>query len=736
MMTECQSGTAAVVEVTATAPIMEVASGSKSDTPSTNVTADLDSSLSTHQSVKRKIESESLSDENISDQKKNKRSSSHPTPSTSRPTSNEVLLIDLMSDNEDSDCSNHTAELCHQSESDSSEDASSVIPVLSRKKKSKPTQARGSKQMTSCSNMTSSEQSSNSTSQSAVPVASFPTYDDAIWGQHCLSTATLPDFNAQLPSVLQPAPSSGATAQRRTGPSQPSRSKTRKNNSHTVPSTFCEFPVIIEDKKANTSCTLKGLLWKLSDMLQSALNSPVRSTRQIASCKFIIGCSSQKQQMKLVSLHSLSGIEISCSIPRPTTQGVISGIPVSISNSEVMAKFDYALDSAGHIIPLKVKDAFRLRNQDGSPSLAFRLTFEATSLPDVVKINRTEYYVEPYSPRPVRCFKCQRLGHGAKDCIAKQPSCSSCGTRGHTAATCQTTKRHCINCKGEHSAAYLGCPAIKSHTLANRIRAQNYMPKATAFQKAKQIICEKRSSRQEPPQIPGWRTDTAEMPKSYANIAAANTAAAYTAAANNAAANTAAAAANNAATNTAASAAVAYTAAANNAAANAAANTAAAKMASVRVQASSNTNSTASKVSLAEKNINPVLSTPKPFPTSSNFSSSVVETHKLSEQPHSEVENSLRTENENLKNQVLRLQKAYDDMRESIISLSEEIRKLHQQQTPAPSISTCTSVPNVSMSTPPPSSWVSFLQPMIEDAVRRVLQSLPTSNGSPLPHNG
>jgi hypothetical protein len=307
----------------------------------------------------------------------------------------------------------------------------------------------------------------------------------------------------------------------------PRKNKSRKQQSQSnAKPTFCKYPVIVEDLQVTSSATLSGLKWQLPDILRMAVGT-VSSVKQISGNKFIVGCSDSRQQSRLVSLPQLGQIKVKSHLPVPTVQAVVSGIPLEVSNDEVLKRVGSFRDEDDNNIAIPVKDLTRLTNRSGSPSLAFRLTLETTKLPVSVMINKSEFHIKPYAPSVVRCFKCQQLGHLAKMCKAQSVVCATCGISGHTANKCSSGKKHCVNCNSDlHSSAYGGCSVRKTWCVANRLRSQSFMPRSTAFAQAKKLVANKQagkvSSVTAPTQPPNsaWRME-ASGPTTYAGVTSA-----------------------------------------------------------------------------------------------------------------------------------------------------------------------------------------------------------------------
>ena len=88
------------------------------------------------------------------------------------------------------------------------------------------------------------------------------------------------------------------------------------------------------------------------------------------------------------------------------------------------------------------------------------LTFGTPKLPERVKLGYTVAPVTMFIPNPLRCFKCQRFGHGQLACRGK-PTCFRCGGEGHAGTDCAATPK-CSNCHCDHMASSKDCTLWKS----------------------------------------------------------------------------------------------------------------------------------------------------------------------------------------------------------------------------------------------------------------------------------
>ena len=73
------------------------------------------------------------------------------------------------------------------------------------------------------------------------------------------------------------------------------------------------------------------------------------------------------------------------------------------------------------------------------PTNTYILTFSKPSPPERLGIGYLSVHVDLFIPNPLRCFKCQRYGHGRDSC-KNLPACFRCGQQGHDSTDCQSVK--------------------------------------------------------------------------------------------------------------------------------------------------------------------------------------------------------------------------------------------------------------------------------------------------------
>ena len=72
-----------------------------------------------------------------------------------------------------------------------------------------------------------------------------------------------------------------------------------------------------------------------------------------------------------------------------------------------------------------------------------------------------------------KCFTYNKIGYLTKNCELKDKLCPKCNSK-NCSDNCPKAIWKCTNCNGNHSAAYRGCPAVKSAITKSMNRRQNF----------------------------------------------------------------------------------------------------------------------------------------------------------------------------------------------------------------------------------------------------------------------
>ena len=101
------------------------------------------------------------------------------------------------------------------------------------------------------------------------------------------------------------------------------------------------------------------------------------------------------------------------------------------------------------------------------------LTFSKPSPPERLRIGYLSVHVDLFIPNPLRCFNCQKYGHGRDSC-KNLPACFRCGQQGHDSTDCQKAAK-CANCQGDHEAASKDCPVWKKEKQIQKVKTENHL---------------------------------------------------------------------------------------------------------------------------------------------------------------------------------------------------------------------------------------------------------------------
>ena len=234
-----------------------------------------------------------------------------------------------------------------------------------------------------------------------------------------------------------------------------SDSDTETNDNHTssvdaLPPQTQYFVVEPEEGKSLTPITPfaieKSLLCQVGNVLE---------TRKLRSGSILVRVASQAQANLMINIKTILDINVAATPHRTlnSCRGIIRCRDLrDCDDTEVLHELQPQGVTAVHHI-------LATRNGIKEPTNTFILTFNTPTLPTTIKVGYLRVHTEQYVPNPLRCYQCQRYGHGKNAC--KRPvACARCGQEGHTDSDC-SADHHCVNCRGDHAAFSKDCPEWK-----------------------------------------------------------------------------------------------------------------------------------------------------------------------------------------------------------------------------------------------------------------------------------
>lgn len=247
--------------------------------------------------------------------------------------------------------------------------------------------------------------------------------------------------------------------------------------------------IIINGKKENEQTEWKVMITfkkegghfhplKLTKAIEKEMGK-IKFAKYLNNRRLLVFATGQLQRDRFLRAETLNGERISAHIPGNAAKlrGVIYDVPLAITMEEIIQEV-----KGGEVVK-----ATRLQTQRKgvkTDSLSVKLEFEK-EMPKRVRLGYLSYDVREFIPAPLRCFKCQRMGHTAGQCKGKQ-RCARCGGE-HEYGNCgQDTKVKCCNCGGEHSAAFGGCPVQRQAREVQKYKVTNQVSYADAAKKVKE----------------------------------------------------------------------------------------------------------------------------------------------------------------------------------------------------------------------------------------------------------
>ena len=211
-----------------------------------------------------------------------------------------------------------------------------------------------------------------------------------------------------------------------------------------------------------------------------AVVGEVRSVKHLRDGSLLVDCLTHQHSKNVLKLSSFAGIAVSAFAHSAlnSSKGIVRDkerMLKGITEEEIVE----GLSSQGvtHVKRFTIK-----RDGNTIPTNTYLLTFSSSALPSKIKAGFTIMQVDLFIPNPLRCYKCQKYGHGALNCTNRL-LCHRCGDDTHVGSDCKNEPK-CVNCKGKHAASDKICPIWLRESKITRLKYE----KNISFKEARQLV--------------------------------------------------------------------------------------------------------------------------------------------------------------------------------------------------------------------------------------------------------
>ncbi|XP_067660361.1 uncharacterized protein [Haliotis asinina] len=207
----------------------------------------------------------------------------------------------------------------------------------------------------------------------------------------------------------------------------------------------------------------------------------VKNVTRLRTGALLVECLRKQQSVNLLGLQQFVNTPVVVSVHKTlnTSRGIVRDVARCLSDmSEEEIAVELKSQGVTHV------KRFSRKAQDGAfvKTNTYLFTFSQPVIPKSLKAGYFNIGVEVYVPNPLRCFKCQKFGHGAKFCRSKMVVCCRC-TGAHDSSEC-TNDLKCANCNEDHMASSKSCPSFEFEAQILRNKHTNNI----TYQEAKRLV--------------------------------------------------------------------------------------------------------------------------------------------------------------------------------------------------------------------------------------------------------
>jgi len=218
-------------------------------------------------------------------------------------------------------------------------------------------------------------------------------------------------------------------------------------------------------------------IFTIQKLLQCAVGN-VKTAKKLRSGAVLIEVDNKRMASRALDMKNWLNTEVKVSPHRSlnSCRGVIRCRDFKdCADDEVLD----ALRSQG---VTSVKHIMIKKGDKSEPSNTFILTFSAPTPPKFVKAAYLRIPVDVFVPNPLRCYKCQKFGHG-RDACKRPAACAKCGGGDHVDTECHEDP-HCVNCGSDHTCYSKECPEWTKQREISKVKHERQV----TFSEAKNIV--------------------------------------------------------------------------------------------------------------------------------------------------------------------------------------------------------------------------------------------------------
>ncbi|XP_046565574.1 uncharacterized protein LOC124274277 [Haliotis rubra] len=201
----------------------------------------------------------------------------------------------------------------------------------------------------------------------------------------------------------------------------------------------------------------------------------VKNVNRLHSGSLLVECARKQQSVNLLGLQEFVNTKVVVSVHKSlnSCRGIVRDRAKCLSD---MSEDEISASLTNQGVT-SVKRFTRKQDNTIINTNTYLFTFALSTLPKSIKAGYFNIGVDVYIPSPLRCFNCQKFGHGARTCnhVSICVRCSGA----HESAEC-TNEIKCANCDGQHLASSKSCPSFEHQSKILKLKYTNNISFAEA----------------------------------------------------------------------------------------------------------------------------------------------------------------------------------------------------------------------------------------------------------------